>query len=341
MARRRSTLLALVPLPLSLAASCNVELPPGAFTGGVTSAGDEDATSEAGHASFGEPQTSSSGDHVPSTTSSSGESSPEGSSGDGGSSGPVETSAGDEQALFHNGWDNLGALGCSLETLLDGQGGASPDAWADFGPVLAETCADPPIAEVVEDEVHGGSRALRVTFEPDGSQNGPDFRIVQEFASQGEVYARAWVRYSPNWVWAGADHKILIFGRGGDAPTQDIYINVRGMGDGGPGYIAVHSIPADTVFEDHGSNVSPGSWHLIEAHLVAGDAGSIEVRLDGQQLDLVDQGPNGYAPTNVPTGEAIEYIKIDTTYNVYAYPSGLGLTMHAWFDDVAVFPGSW
>lgn len=189
----------------------------------------------------------------------------------------------------------------------------------------------------------GGARAIAmlVGSSPDGSLNGPDFRIIQDFAAQTETYARAWVKYSDNWVWAGADHKILIFGESGGAPTQDIYINVRGEGDGGPGYIAVHSIPADTVFEDHGSNMSPGVWHLVEAHIVSGDAGSIEVRLDGELLDLVDAGPNGYDPLIVPTGNAIEYVKVDTTYNLYAYPSSLGLEMHTWFDDVAVFAGGW
>jgi hypothetical protein len=254
---------------------------------------------------------------------------------------PADEGGDPTDPVFANGWENRDELGCTLEGLLDGPGGASANSWGDFGPAFASTCAEPPMAEIVEDEFHSGSRSLRVEFPPDGTQNGPDFRIAQDFAAQTETYARAWVKYSDNWVWAGADHKILIFGVSGGAPTQDIYINVRGLGDGGPGYIAVHSIPADTVFEDHASNVFPGEWHYIEAHIVSGESGAIEVRLDGELLDLVDQGSNAYDPLDVPTGSVIEYIKVDTTYNDYAYPSGLGLTMHTWFDDVAVFAGSW
>ncbi len=267
------------------------------------------------------------------------------SSGDGGDASSSESSGPDTgpdpaDAVFYNGWENRDELGCSLEGLLDGPGGVSADSWNDFGPVLAVTCGEPPIAEIVDDEQRSGERSLRVTFPPDFSQNGPDFRIQQDFAAQTETYVSAWVKYSDNWVWASADHKILIMGQGGDAFTQDVYINVRGMGDGGPGYIAVHAIPADAVFEAYDSNVTPGQWHLVEAHIVSGDQGSIEVRLDGELLDFVDPARH-WATTNVPTGNVVEYVEVDTTYNDYVYPSSLGLTMHTWFDDVAVFEGSW
>lgn len=39
--------------------------------------------------------------------------------------------------------------------------------------------------------------------------------------------------------------------------------------------------------------------------------------------------------------DGLSYFKIDTTYNDYAYPSGLGLTMQTWFDDAAISAQGW
>jgi hypothetical protein len=140
-------------------------------------------------------------------------------------------------------------------------------------------------------------------------------------------------------VWASADHKLAIFGAGGDAPTQDVYYNVRGDGDGGPGHVVIHVIPADTLFEDTGTNMEPGVWHLCELHVVSGEHGLVEAKLDGVLLELTNEG--GLDPNDVDTGTSIGFLKLDTTYNEYSYPSGLGLTMETWYDSVAVSDERW
>jgi hypothetical protein len=239
--------------------------------------------------------------------------------------------------LFANGWENRSEIGCSLEGLLDGPGGVSSTWWNDFGPYLGATCGTPSIAEIVTAEKHDGERALQVNFEPDGSQNGPDFRIAQGFDDRTEIYARWWIKYSTNWVWAGADHKLAIFGE--DGGGQNIYYNVRGNGNGGNGRVVIHVIPADTLFEDTSTDVAPGIWHLCEIHIVAGANGRVEAKLDGRLLTLTNE--SGGNPLSVNTGPSIGYIKLDTTYNLYSYPTSLGLSMKTWYDSVAVGTASW
>ena len=73
--------------------------------------------------------------------------------------------------IFENGWESQTSLGCGLQILLDGS------AWDDYGP--SSTCTSPVVAEVTSAERHDGNRSLQVNFRPDGTQNGPDFRIIQ------------------------------------------------------------------------------------------------------------------------------------------------------------------
>jgi hypothetical protein len=241
--------------------------------------------------------------------------------------------------IFQNGWENRSELGCTLNGLRDGTGGVTNNSWNDFGPAYPGLCSGVPVAEIVNTEKFEGNRSLQVNFEPTGSQNGPDFRIGQDFSARNEIYARWYVKYSNNWVWATSDHKVAIFGS--PSYSQDVYFNVRGNSNGGAGRIAVHAIRADTVFSDRNSNMTPGVWHLAEIHIVAGTNGRIEVKLDGRLLNLTDEGPRGLSPLNVNTTSSLGYIKLDTTYNSYSYPSSLGLRMKTWFDSVAVSGSGW
>jgi hypothetical protein len=252
---------------------------------------------------------------------------------------PSVTAQSTPPLIFQNGWENRTELGCTLSGLRDGNGGVSTTSWNDFGPSYPGLCSGVPVAEIVTAERHDGARSLQVNFEPDGAQNGPDFRIGQDFSNRNEIYARWYVKYSNNWRWAAQDHKIAIFGT--PSYSQDVYFNVRGNGNGGTGRVAIHSIPADVVFSDPNSNMSPGVWHLAEIHIVSGQNGRIEVKLDGQMLNLRDEGPRGLNPLNVNTGSSLGYIKLDTTYNNYAYPTSLGLHMKTWFDSVALSAAGW
>jgi hypothetical protein len=233
--------------------------------------------------------------------------------------------------IFQNGWDAQSALGCGLSILLDG------NAWNDYGP--SSTCTNN-VAQVTNAESHDGGRALQVNFFPDGSGNGPDFRIIQNLGgARSQIYARWYVKYSNNWRWASSDHKIAIFGD--TSSSQDVYFNVRGNGNGGQGRVAIHVIPSDTVFSDPTSNMSPGVWHLCEIHIVSGPGGRVEAKLDGRLLNLTAEAGRGGSITNLNTGANVSYIKMDTTYNAYSYPTSLGLTMQTWFDTVAVSTQGW
>lgn len=234
--------------------------------------------------------------------------------------------------IFENGWESQTSLGCGLQILLDGAG------WDDYGP--SSTCNSPAVAQVTSAERHDGNRSLQVNFYPDGTQNGPDFRIIQSLGgARTTTYARWYVKYSNNWRWASSDHKIAIFGD--QSSSQDIYFNVRGNGNGGTGRVAIHVIPSDTVFSDTSTDMSPGVWHLCEIRIVSGSNGSVQAKLDGRLLNLTAEAGRGGSISNLNTGANVSYIKLDTTYNAYSYPSSLGLTMQTWFDSVAVSTQGW
>lgn len=242
---------------------------------------------------------------------------------------------------FANGWQNRAELGSTLNGLVDRDYSASYDratAYADFGPAFNAT--NYPASIITGIGPRGTtSRLLQVRFLPDGTQNGPDFRITTaSLGNMSDVYVRWWVKYSDNWRWAGADHKSMICGPDNG---QSVYYNVRGNGNGGPGRVAIHVIPSDTVLSDYSTNMTPNVWHLLEIHIVSGTNGKIEARLDKRQLNLTVEAGNQVNPNNLNVGPAMTYCKIDTTYNAYSYPSGLGLTMYTWFDEVAIATGGW
>jgi len=237
--------------------------------------------------------------------------------------------------FFQDSWDRVGGTGCDFAKLTDNS------AWDDYGP--SSTCSDTPhVADLVTDQRFDGTSSLRVNFEPDGSGNGPDYRIVKSFGSnRNEIYARWYTKWSSNWQWASGDHKVAIFGSGSQV-TQDVYYNIRGNGGGGPsGRVTIHVIPSDTAFSDPGFSVTPGVWHLCEIHIVSGANGRVEAKMDGRLLNLQNEAGTTRNPANLNTGAGVGYIKLDTTYNIYSFPTSLGLHMNMWYDAVAVGSGGW
>jgi hypothetical protein len=237
--------------------------------------------------------------------------------------------------IFQDAWDRAGGTGCDFAKITDSS------AWDDYGP--SATCSGTPhVADLVTDERVDGTSSLRINFEPDGSGNGPDFRIVKSFGSnRNEIYARWYTKWSNNWVFAGGDHKVAIFGAGSQV-TQDVYYNIRGNGGGGPsGRVTIHVIPSDTAFSDPTFNVTPGVWHLCEIHIVSGSNGRVEAKMDGRLLNLAHEAGTSQSANNLNTGAGVGYIKLDTTYNIYSYPSSLGLHMNMWYDAVAVGTSAW
>ena len=254
---------------------------------------------------------------------------------------PPQPPSGNLTFKFANGWQNRAELGSTLNGLVDRDYNTSYDratAYADFGPSFNAT--NYPASIITGTGPRGtSSRLLQVRFLPDGTQNGPDFRITTaSLGSMPDVYVRWYVKYSDNWKWAGADHKSMICGPDNG---QSIYGNIRGNGNGGQGRIAIHVIASDTVLSDATSNVTPGVWHLLEMHIVSGTNGKIEAKLDGRLLNLTVEAGTQVNPANLNVGAAMAYCKLDTTYNAYSYPSGLGLTMYTWFDEVAIATGGW
>jgi hypothetical protein len=236
--------------------------------------------------------------------------------------------------IFQDGWDSGVGTGCDDTKITDNR------AWTDFGP--SSTCSNPPVAEVVNDEHFEGSSSLRVNFKPDGTANGPDFRIVKTFGTNiNQIYARWYIKYSNNWIFASADHKVAIFGVG-DQETQDIYYNVRGNNGGGPnGRVVIYLTRTDSVYSDPSVTMTPGVWHLCEIHIVSGSNGLVEAKLDGRLLNLQYEAGNMVNVRNTNTGSGLGYLKLDTTYNAYSYPSSRGLSMSTWYDSVAASTSDW
>jgi hypothetical protein len=237
--------------------------------------------------------------------------------------------------VFEDGWDNGVGTGCDQTKITDNR------AWNDFGP--SSTCSgNPPVAEIVSDERFEGTSSLRVNFRPDGTANGPDFRIVKAFGTNyNQIYARWYIKYSNNWVFASADHKVAIFGVN-DQQTQDVYYNVRGNGGGGPnGRVVIYLTRTDSIYSDPSVAMTPGVWHLCEVHIVSGPNGLVEAKLDGRLLNLQYEAGNQVNLRNTNTGAGLGYLKLDTTYNAYSYPSSQGLYMNTWYDSVVVSTAGW
>ena len=252
---------------------------------------------------------------------------------------PPATTTQPSGIVFSNGFEGDAPLGCTLEGLLQR---TTAQPWDDFGPHVGATCASGrQIAEIVEGNSCEGSRSMQVNFRPDGSQNGPDYRVIKTFGSQNEIWARWCTRYSKNWVFAGADHKVAIFGNS-QGTSQDVYFNIRGNGNGPVGRPVIGITPGDSMFSDEGVQIRGGDWIVFEIHIVCGPSGRVEAKINGRQLKLRNeagslQNINKLDPC---TGD-VGYIKLDTTYNAYNYPSRLGLTMNMWYDDIAVSAGGW
>jgi hypothetical protein len=241
--------------------------------------------------------------------------------------------------IFSSGFEGSDPLGCTFEGLLQR---STSNSWTDFGPHFAATCApERRLAEIVEGEACEGTRSLQVNFKPDGSENGPDYRVIKTFGSHREIWARWCTRYSKNWVFAGADHKVAIFGNS-QGTSQDVYFNVRGNGNGPVGRPVIIVTPGDSAYGDDGVQIRGGDWILFEIHIVCGANGRIEAKINGRPLNLRLEAGNSQniRRMNPCTGD-VGYIKLDTTYNAYSYPSRLGLTMNMWYDKVAISTGGW
>lgn len=236
--------------------------------------------------------------------------------------------------LFTNGWDQNVGTGCDFTKITD------RSAWNDYGP--GSTCdGSTHDADIDNTQSVDGSQSLRVNFTPDGSQNGPDFRIVKRLGTNHQqLYARWYTKWSNNWVFASGDHKVAIFGNAAET-TQDIYFNIRGNGNGPSGRVVIGITPSDTVFSDRNVSITPGVWHLFEIRIVSGSNGRIEAKADGRLLNLTYEAGNQANITSLNTGGGTGYIKLDTTYNIYSYPSSLGLFMNTWYDAVALSTSGW
>lgn len=224
------------------------------------------------------------------------------------------------------------ALGCNNTALTDG--GLWNDGWGGSNACTAD------IAEVVN-EPEG---RMKVKFRPHLSggvpvadSNGPDYRVQRSFGSNlPSVYVRFEQAHSTNWVWDSADHKLAILGSGTPF-SQDVYFNVRGNGRGPCGRPVIYVVHQDTMFSDASVQICAGQKNVYELKIVSGQR--IEAKVNGRLLTLTREAGTATTPTASNTG--IGYIKLDTTYNRYSYPSSLGLTMFTWYGRVAVSTQGW
>ena len=92
--------------------------------------------------------------------------------------------------------------------------------------------------------------------------------------------------------------------------------------------MVLYAAPSDVVFSDPNHEITRGVWYLLEIHMVAGPHGSLAARVDGVDLALEHEaGTPGLTPDDVDTGPGFNYIKLDTTYNDYAFAIDNGATL--------------
>jgi hypothetical protein len=235
--------------------------------------------------------------------------------------------------LFSTGWENAPSTGCSFENLTDNVTFAN-----DYGP--ASSC-DVPIVEVVDDEQHSGAKSLRVNMLPDFGTNGPDFRIGHGFGSNLQlVYLRWYQKFSDNYFFRQSDHKMVIWGPmdGG----QHFYFQLRGNPGNTTARVVLHVIPVDGLWESTNTTITRGVWHLFEARMQYGSNGSLELRMDGAPVTLVESSTSGTDLSNFDPGEGMGYVKWDTTYNGYDDPAVQAATpFWTWIDDFAACSDTW
>jgi hypothetical protein len=241
--------------------------------------------------------------------------------------------------LFSTGWDNAPSTGCSFNNLTDNTVFAN-----DYGP--ASSCSAPAIAEVVTAEFVSAPNSLRINMLSGFGTNGPDFRIgPYPFPpSVGPVYIRWREKFSSNYYFNTADHKMVIWG---DAITaQDYYYQLRGNPGNTTARITVHYISGGGLFEvlsGPGSAVSRNVWHTFEARIVYGVNGSLQLRYDGSPVTLTQIGASGINLANFNnSGHLFQYAKLDTTYNGYDNPAVQAATpFYLWYDDFGAGTSDW
>lgn len=268
----------------------------------------------------------------------------------GGTTPPGQPSGPGTANVFYSGWEQ--ATGTAATCNADINDPLTDRfLWnGDYGPGNNAVCsANPPIVRLDTAITHGGStKSMRVHYKIGDGANGPDFRISRLFGQEYHEIWVSWYQYwDPNWVWAGADHKMLIAGSNNPI-SQDTYFNVRGNSGGGQvGRFIVANNTEDAFFHDAGTagDLHPGQWYHFEGHIVSGVHGYVEAKVNGVLLNLVwEVGPGSTDPYNQNTGASLGYIKLDTTYNDFAYfeahIGALG-SSNTYYDDVSVGTTGW
>jgi hypothetical protein len=165
---------------------------------------------------------------------------------------------------------------------------------------------------------------------------------VHNFASShSEVFIRWYQKWDSNWLWApGNDHKMCIFG---PVDTQLLYFNIRGNSGGTTGYAAIHVITPDSVIKGDNVTVTRGAWHRFEINVRWGSGGYVRARIDGTDLTWAHEAGNVIDPENVNPGANCGFIKMDNTYNNFAYfeANVVGNASNSYWDDVAVASDDW
>lgn len=227
--------------------------------------------------------------------------------------------------IFSNSWETA-ALGDSLESLLDNR------HWTDFGPSYHSPYQ---IAQIIQ--FASGVKALQVNFLPGAGGNGPDFRIIKVL---GQTYSNIWAAWDqdwpPQWQWASADHKLAIFGP--NDSSQDVYFNVRGNGNGPIGRPVIYIRQLDTMFSDRSVEIRGGVKYRYEIHIQQGQL--VQAKVSGRLLNLTPEAGNATQPI-AQTG--VGAIKLDTTYNNYAYIESVrnALPANTRYSRVAVSTVGW
>jgi hypothetical protein len=255
----------------------------------------------------------------------------------------VTRSSSGATAIVTSGWEN-GGTGCSAASLSDG------GTWTGYN--VGTYCVAAPTIEVVSDDVHSGSHAIRKNQLPGDIGDGGGFETVllRNFRPPlSEWYLRYYVKYSSNYYWH-ADMKAIITGSA--AVAQEIYAQTRpyytndGVGpDNTRARIALFFVTERTLVESANVAIARNRWYLLEEHF---RASTTPTTADGLFEMKVDGVPVTWSETNLPNTGFRTGANRFTYFKWSTYTNGSGdaafqaaMPMSFLLDDLQVCTDGW
>ena len=179
----------------------------------------------------------------------------------------------------------------------------------EAGSIEIITAANRNRAYILTTPVHSGTYVLHLDSGYNAQYGWARFPVA---GTPSELYVGVWVRPDGNY-----------YGEIGFYVTSGHYVGLRHDGTYWDAYVDGSKV-ADGTCAHAGA-----SWHLVELHVIVGDSGTIESRVDG----VVDITYSGDTKPGATT--AISYVRL------YQYVTGLGNDADSYWDDFTMGTGGW